>query len=117
MALKTAYFRVVGNNAADPVGPMLRPARNAGRLLLPGVSDENYHGLLFWSELLRAKRHEQSRPMGPDMEATLGGYTRVLSLNWMVEMRYHPNRADRADALEVAEAATWIFNNRVDLGR
>ncbi|MBC7805940.1 MAG: hypothetical protein H7145_07295 [Akkermansiaceae bacterium] len=117
MVLKTAYFRVIGNNPADPVAAMLRPARNAGNRLSLGIPDENYHSLRFWSELLRAERRQQNRPLPSVIEMYLIAYTRDLYLNWMVEMRYHPNRATRPEAVDVAEAADWLFNNRAELGR
>jgi hypothetical protein len=96
---------------------MLRPARNAGNRLIPGVADENYHSLRFWSELLLAERQQQNRPLNADIEMHLVESSRILSLNWMVEMRYHPNRANRTEAIEVAEAADWMFNNRAEIGR
>ena len=117
MVLKTAYFRIVGNNPADPVSAMLRPARNAGNRLIPGIADESYHSLRFWSELLRAEWQQQNRPLAAITEMYLIEYSRVLYLNWMVEMRYHPNRADRHEAGDVAEAADWLFNNRAEIGR
>ncbi|GAB4459957.1 MAG: hypothetical protein OHK0029_23200 [Armatimonadaceae bacterium] len=116
MVLKTAYFRAIRNSLFAPVGAMLRPARNAGNRLIPGIPDENYHSLRFWSELLRAERRQQNRVLHPVTEMWLAEYTRVLYQNWMVEMRYHPNRADRRTAVDVAEAATWFFDHRAELG-
>ena len=116
MILKTAYFRVIGNSLADLVKPMLVPARNNGAALIPGISYESYHSLRFWSELLRAERNIQGRGLPAATENILIQYTNLLYDKWMVEMRYHPNKANEADAREVAEAVQWLFDNRIDLG-
>ena len=116
MILKTAYFRVVGNSLAAPVKPMLSPARSRGEELIPGVNHDSYHSLRFWSELLRAERSDQGRGLLTDTENSLIEHTNNLYDKWMVEMRYHPNKATEADALEVAEAVQWLFNNRIELG-
>jgi hypothetical protein len=116
MVLKTAFFRVQGNNLAGDVATMLSASRRAGAQLIPLIPHESYHSLRFWSELLLATRRQQGRALSVGTELELQYYNRILYMNWMVEMRYHPNRANETEALEVAEAATWLFNNRSELG-
>ena len=116
MVLKTAYFRVRGNNPSDTVALMLSPAKTRGQQIIPDIAHENYHSLDFWSALLRAERTQQQRPLLPAVEAQLISFTQTLYQNWMVEMRYHPNRASEANAQLVADAAEWLFSIRVELG-
>ena len=98
------------------VKDMNSTARQRGRNYIPRVPDEFYHSILFWTELLRAERRAVSRPLPSVTEMYLAVFCRVVYLNWYVEMRYHPNRATRADAEEMSEAVGWLFDNRVELG-
>ncbi len=115
MTLKVAYFLYIGNRSTDSVVAMLAPARSEGVRLTLGIDHESYHSLRFWSELLQATRQEDNLALPSGIGADLVRHVAVLYSNWKVDMRYHPNRATQAQAQKVADAAEWLFNNRVAL--
>ncbi len=111
MLLKIAYFRFIGARPADRVGAYLGPARNAGRLLIPGIDREQYHSLRFWASLLFQRRRQEHRPLPDDVAAPFRQRTRRLYQAWWVEMRYRRDRCEAWDSHNVYEDVTWLRNH------
>lgn len=116
MVLKTAYFRFRRESITRDVKDMISFARRNGRSYIAGIADESYHSVLFWAELLRVERQATNRSLPSITDTYLATFSRTVYLNWWIEMRYHPNRVTRFDALEMLEATSWLFDNRAELG-
>lgn len=115
MILKYAYFRFRGIGVGEPIS--LPVARRRGRELIPDQSDEHYHSLLFWKDLLIAERRWCERPMRREMEAGLHDRVRNLYQHWWVEMRYRIDRTEAAWGHGVYEDVSWLRKNQAFLWR
>jgi hypothetical protein len=117
MVLKYAYFRYVGARPSDRVTPRLGPARARGRILIPGILDESYHSLEFWSRLLRAERQRDNRPLQPEIDAPFVQRTRRLHQNWWVHMRYLPDHVQDWELRCMRADVGWLRKQRLQLWR
>jgi hypothetical protein len=111
MLLKTACFFFDGARPVDPAQARLAPIRRLGRHHLPGVPDDHFHSLTFWTEALALTRHLADRPLDPDLLAGLRACAARIGTNWWVEMRYRPAQGAAPHGLAVYTDVSWIRLN------
>ena len=115
MLLKNSYFLLdKSTTPAFPIGTQLGLAKLAASTFLPGRSIKNYHDLLFWSELIIAKRRQETRPLPAITELEFVRCTQRLADNWFVELRYRSSPATGAEINHVYEDVTWIRSHYRD---
>jgi hypothetical protein len=115
IALKCAYFRVLGLRISDPLDTELRQAPTIAKFLGVVEAPESRHSVLFWSALLRAKRRQLQRPFDPQFELRLVAETRIVYDRWCVEMRYKANKTTPAMLEAIIAAAEWFDRNYTQL--
>lgn len=117
MVLKNACFLFDGARPYDPIGGRLAPMRSWARKNLPGVTDESYHSLWFWLQVLRRRRARQGLPLPREIDAGITQRVRRLYGNWVVGMRYKPDEALQQEAESAFLDSTWIRGRQVILSR
>ncbi len=111
MALKCAYFRVLGLRISDPVTAELKQAPTMAKQIGVKEAPESLHNVLFWCELLRAKRRLQQRPFDGPFERRLVAETRIVYDHWWVEMRYKAGRTTPTMLENLLSAVEWFDRN------
>lgn len=117
MLLKCAYFLLTGASPGDPVAPRLVPARSRGRFLVPGVPDEQFHSLRFWSLLLLNERRWRNRPVPDLLGAQFCQRARRLYQNWWIGIRYRRDLSVPRHAETVYDDVSWLRSRFVFLWR
>lgn len=109
MALKCAYYRVVGLRVGDPITRQeLRAAEAKARILGITTSPEGYHSVQFWCDLLREHRRAGRAPLSAAIEQRLVAETRIVYDRWWVEMRYKANYTLPVELERLQQAADWF---------
>jgi len=109
MALKCAYFWVLGLRISDSVtGQELQVARAKAKLLGVTTPAESYHSVRFWADLLRTHRRAANDPLAPTLEQRLVAEADIVYDRWWVEMRYKANRTTAPGLERLLEAAEWF---------
>lgn len=113
MLLKSAYFRIIGLSETTPITRQhLRDARSEAARLSVGASDEQFHNVEFWGEIVIKKRIQQARGLPFAFVVELENRTRRLALNWFVEMRYRDLQGvTKQDLEDVFDDVVWIKSN------
>ncbi len=114
MLLKSAYFRILGLAEVTPITwQHLTRARSDAATLGVTASDEHFHNVEFWGELVIKKRTQQARGLSPALETELAQRTQRLALNWFVEMRYRSLQGvAKQDIEDVLDDVIWIKSNQ-----
>jgi hypothetical protein len=116
MALKCAYFRLVGLRVSDPIARgELRTAEARARVLGVATPPESFHSVRFWCDLLRAHRSATRNPLATPLEQRLVAETGIVHDRWWVDMRYKANHTRPAELERLQEAATWFDRVYPDL--
>jgi hypothetical protein len=116
MILKTGTVLLDGARPTDLIGPRLPPTRVWAKKHLPGLVDENYHSVWFWTHVLRQKRRIANKPFPAPIDSALVQRMRRLHGIWLVSMRYQPDRSLPMEARSVYDDATWLRDHRGALG-
>ena len=120
MVLKAAYFRHLGfgddqpilfSDLAAAVGK--KGISQATTLGSPVTND--YHDIGCWAALLIAYRASKLRPHPLPVRVALSANVVAIQSLWRVTLRYHRNRASRAEADRVRQACAWLVRNRSEL--
>ena len=117
MLLKTAYFRFRDAASYDNVGDLLGAAKLSAKALEVVAVSENYHSLLFWTQLLLRTRSQDKRKLPKYLETELHLRTERLYQNWWVEMRYHALTATEQEALLIRKDVEWLRKHYESLWR
>lgn len=121
MWLKAACFRLRGARPADRLFAQLGPAKAwmSGELLRlgrPSVSNEAYHSLLFWAEMLLLLRSRKT-PLSKTMAGQLRHHVIVrLYSDWKIDLRYSAIPLSAHDALRVYNDTSWLRATWQQLG-
>jgi hypothetical protein len=114
MILKSACFFVDGAKPYELVGPRLGPIRSWANRELPGIQNESYHSLWFWVCVLRRKRSMAGRSIPKRLDDALAQRVRRVHGNWVVGMRYLPDRSLQREADSVFGDVNWIRDRQYD---
>ncbi len=123
MFLKSAYFRHVkaavglSRITSEITRQHLRDAEREARRLGVAHDAESFHSLLFWAELLAAKRLDLLRPLAVDLQRGFLQRVREMHVLWLVENRYQPINYPFADVLAMRANVTWLRANHRTLWR
>jgi hypothetical protein len=123
MLLKGAYFRFVKKTVglaritSEITMRHLRDAEQEARRLGVAHHSEGFHSLLFWAELLTAKRRSNHHSLTPDMEREFLLRVREMHVLWLVDNRYQPMNYNFDDVLVMRANATWLRTNYAKLWR
>jgi hypothetical protein len=111
MALKRAYFRLIGYSLRDPIQTSdLHAAFGHARTALQFLNvGKNLHDLETWARLLVEERKLRQRPYGADRSRKLTGMVARLKLHWSEFLRYRANRPYQHEAAEALEIAGWVY--------
>ncbi len=108
MLLKYAFMRFQGALPGDFVEPMLKPARNLAKTLILGTEDEGFHSVLFWMELLKARRLQAANGLPDPVDRALVWRIQCIYDRWWVSMRYRSNQATADEADEMLRQVSWL---------
>ena len=100
------------------------PQVNYGKARFPTVKEEQFHSLLFWTQLLEHKRQDAGRPLAQNLLTTLDAVTNRLYYAWWVSMRYrmsaHLDATGKArpvatEVCDVFEDVDWLRKHHANL--
>lgn len=117
--LKAAYFRIIGLAETTPIAKQdLKNARADAMALSVTASDEQFHSVEFWGELVIKKRAQLARPLSHILATELEHRTQRLTQNWFVEMRYRSLQGvAKQDMEDVLNDVIWIKSNHENFWR
>ena len=116
MILKSAYFRVVGKRAYDPI-PLseLQGIKKRVKLSLGIVWSGNLHNLPQWVELLVEERKLLGNPCTLAFASRLTDQVGQIYANWREDLRYRVNRPRFGEWGQVVRAVEWLLANETRL--
>lgn len=119
MLLKSAYFRLIDLAEIMPITKQdLKNARADAVTLSVIASDEQFHNVEFWGELVIKKRAQQVRGLPVAVETELVRRTQRLTQNWFVEMRYRSLQGvAKQDMEDILDDVIWIKSNHENFWR
>lgn len=108
MLLKYAYMRFQGASPGASVESMLKPASKLAAILIPATKPEAYHSVLFWMELLKARRLQATNGLPDQVARALAWRIKCIYDGWWVSMRYRSDQATTHEADEMLQQVSWL---------